>query len=366
MKNFSLIIITAATVVFAASCTSGAAVRGTVTGVSDASLVAKLLDVNTYSIIDTVKTGKDGSFKFEVPVSEGDPEFVYLFYKDTKIASMLLEKGETVTVNADTLGHYSVKGSEGSEKLQFVESRFAGFLSEISGIEDPSEFVRRYISYYRESVKYVMQNPYSLTVIPVLYENIGGNAPVFSQSTDALHFRNACDSLKTVYPDSRYVAALEKETVRRENILKLENELKNASRSGFPDLNIPDIKGKPSKLSDVKSKAILLHFWNSADAAQNMFAKEILLPIYEDYHKKGLEIYSVCLDTDKARWASVVNGQNLPWINVNDGLGAASPSIRLYNLSTLPATILIADDSISASGIQGEAGLRKELSRLLK
>ena len=366
MKNFSLISLAAAAVVIAGSCSSGATVRGTLSDAPDSRLVAKLLDVNTYAVIDTVKTGKDGSFKFEVPVAEGDPEFVYLFYKDTRIASMLLEKGEKAVIEADTLGHYTVTGSEGSEKLQFVEARFAGFLSEVSRMEDNSEFVRRYVAYYRESVKYVMQNPYSLTVIPVLYENIGGNAPIFSQSTDALHFRNACDSLKTVYPDSRYVAALEKETVRRENILKFENELRNATSSGFPDLVLPDINGKPSRLSDIKSKAILLHFWDSADAGQNMFAKEILLPIYEDYHKKGLEIYSVCLDTDKVRWASVVNSQKLPWINVNDGLGAASPSVSLYNLSTLPSTVLIADGNLDTSGIQGEAGLRKELSRLLK
>ena len=365
MKNFSLFLAGAAALLLA-SCGSGASVKGTVTDAPDACVVVKCLNVNTYDVLDTLKTGPDGSFSFKVSVAEQDPEFVYLFYKDRKIASLLLEAGEKATVQADTLGHYTVTGSEGSVKLQEVETRYARFVSELQKIDNPSDFVRKYISYYRESIRYVLQNSHSLTVIPVLYESIGENAPVFAQNTDALHFRSACDSLKTVYPESRYVKALEKETARREAEMRFENEIKNASSIGFPELRLPDINGNPASLSELKSKAILVHFWDSSDAPQNMFAKEVLVPLYDDYHKKGLEIYSVCLDTDKVRWASVVNGQKLPWINVNDGLGAASPSIRLYNLTTVPSSILIADGAVVTTGIQGEAGLRKELSRLLK
>ena len=365
MKNFSLFLLSSAALL-AVACGSGSSVSGTVSGASESQLVVKLLDVNVLSVLDTVKTSKDGSFKFTVPVAEGDPEFVYLFYKDTKVASLLLEDGDKVSVETDTLGRYSVKGSENCTKLQEVETRFARFSNEIMQVEDNAEFVRKYVAYYRESVRYVMTNPYSLTVIPVLYENIGGYAPVFSQSTDALHFRNAYDSLMTVYPESRYVKALEKETIRRETALRLENELKNASSIGYLDLNMPDVNGVQTALSSVDAKVILLHFWDSSDAVQNMFGPEVLLPIYEDFHSKGFEIYSVCLDVDKARWASVVKGQNLPWINVNDGLGAASKAVSSYNVTSLPMSVIIADGNIITSSIEGVAGLRKELSRLLK
>lgn len=365
MKNFSLFLLSSAALL-AVACGSGSSVSGTVSGASESQLVVKLLDVNVLSVLDTVKTSKDGSFEFTVPVAEGDPEFVYLFYKDTKVASLLLEDGDKVSVETDTLGRYSVKGSENCTKLQEVETRFARFSNEIMQVEDNAEFVRKYVAYYRESVRYVMTNPYSLTVIPVLYENIGGYAPVFSQSTDALHFRNACDSLMTVYPESRYVKALEKETIRRETALRLENELKNASSIGYLDLNMPDVNGVQTTLSSVDAKVILLHFWDSSDAVQNMFGPEVLLPIYDDFHSKGFEIYSVCLDVDKARWASVVKGQNLPWINVNDGLGAASKAVSSYNVTSLPMSVIIADGNIITSSIEGVAGLRKELSRLLK
>ena len=365
MKNSSLIIL-AATAIMTVSCGSGATVNGTLSGVSESPVVAALLNVNTYDVLDTLTTDMNGDFKLTVPVEEGNPEFVYLFYNDRKVASLLLEAGEKAVVEADTLGHYSVSGSKGSEDLRKVEERFSRFLGEIGRVDNPGEFVRQYIAYYRGSVRYIMENPHSLTVIPVLYEKVGEFAPVFAQSTDALHFRRACDSLKVVYPDSKYVKALESETVRREKELKMEVDLKQASSVGFPDLTMPDVTGKQVSLSSVKSRVILLHFWDSSDPVQSMFTKEVLSPIYADYHNRGFEIYSVCLDTDKARWSSVVKNQNLPWINVNDGLGAASKSVLLYNLNSVPASILIADGNLVTTGIKGETGLRKELARLLR
>ena len=365
MKNFSFITI-AATLVLAVSCGSRTTVSGTLSGAGEVQVVAALLNVNTYDVLDTLTTDKNGDFRFSVPVKEGEPEFVYLFYKDRKVASLLLEAGENAVVEADTLGHYCVTGSRGSEDLQKVEARFSRFLSEMNSVDNPGEFVRRYIAYYRESVRYIMENPHSLTVIPVLYEKIGEYAPVFAQSTDALHFRRACDSLKIDYPESRYVKALESETLRREKELKVEIDLKQASSVGFPDLKMPDVNGRQVALSSLKSKVVLLHFWDSSDPVQSMFTKEVLSPIYADYHKRGFEIYSVCLDTDKARWSSVVKNQELDWINVNDGLGAASKSVSIYNLSSVPASILIANGDLVTTAIKGETGLRKELARLLK
>ena len=64
----------------------------------------KLLDINRYEVLDTVATDAAGKFSYKVDVKEGQPEFIYVFYKDTKIVSLLLEAGDNVTVEADTLG----------------------------------------------------------------------------------------------------------------------------------------------------------------------------------------------------------------------------------------------------------------------
>jgi hypothetical protein len=93
-----------------------------------------------------------------------------------------------------------------------------------------------------------------------------------------------------------------------------------------------------------------------------MFNQDVLLPLYNQYHPKGLEIYAVSLDTDKGVWASAVKSQNLPWINVCDGRGAASPAAVVYNISSLPVAHLIVNGRLSPVEIKSENDLRRVLA----
>ena len=132
------------------------------------------------------------------------------------------------------------------------------------------------------------------------------------------------------------------------------------------DLVLPDIRGEKKALSEVDAKVILVHFWDAADAAQKMFSIDQLLPLYEQFRGRGFEIYSICVTPDKPEWASSVLAQKLPWINVNDGLGAASPAVITYNVDTLPYSFLIIDGELNTKPVGGLEGLRKELARLLR
>lgn len=352
---------------FAVACAKPSArIDGTLTDAPDKQVIVKLLDINNYKVLDSVKTDAAGRYSYKVPVQKGQPEFVYLYYGDTKISSLLLQEGDEVKVVTDTLGFGSVVGSVESERLQEVERKFAEFLREAERAEDNVTANRAYIQYYRDAVKYVMSNPYSLTVVPVLFQNVNPDLPVFSQTTDAIHFRNALDSLSTVYPDSKYVKALERETTRREGILGFDARLAMAPETNYPDIKSKDVNGNDVSLLALDSKAIILFFWTVTDAESKILNQETYKPVYEDYHDKGLEIFAVSLDTDKAAWASVVKSQELPWVNVNDGLGAASPAAALYNITSLPQAYLILDGKIVDRRIEGEKALRRELDKILK
>ena len=351
----------------AAACAKPSArIDGTLTDAPDRQVIVKLLDINNYKVLDSVKTDAAGRYSYNVPVQKGQPEFVYLYYGDTKISSLLLQEGDEVKVVTDTLGRGSVVGSVESERLQEVERKFAEFLREAEQAEDNAAFRRSYIQYYREAVKYVMNNPHSLTVVPVLFQNVNPDLPVFSQITDALHFRNALDSLSAVYPDSKYVKALERETTRREGILGFDSRLSMASEAEYPDIKSKDINGNEVSLQALDSKAVILFFWTVTDPESKILNQETYKPVYQDYHDKGLEIFAVSLDTDKAAWASVVKSQELPWVNVNDGLGASSPAATLYNVTSLPRAYLILDGKIVDRRVEGEKALRRELDKVLK
>lgn len=379
MSRFSKFLYVAAAVAIAAACTPAARIDGVIGSAPSSDVVVKLLEVNRYEILDTVKTDASGHFSYKVNVEEGQPEFIYLFHNDRRIASLLLETGDKVSISADTLGNYTVEGSEESARLAQVEKEYSAAQARLQAIAlqletaegSQAEALRQqlgkeYIDYYRQCVKYVLENSRSLTAVPVLYQSFGANLPVFGQSTDAIHFVNVADSLALSYPDSKYVRALKKEAERRYGYLELEAKLRNAETVGYPDIVLPDVNAQKIRLSEVDSKVIMLYFWSASDASQKMFNLDVLKSLYEDYHSRGFEIYQVALDPDKAGWARTVKNQNLPWINVCDGLGADSQYVVTYNIPALPATYIIADGELVDGQVVDEKSLRKLLDKLLK
>ena len=380
MSRFSRLSAFVAAVLLAASCCRTARIEALITDAPSSDVVVKMLNVNTFDVLDTVALDQDGKMTYKLELDKGQIEFVYLYHGGKRIASLLLQPGDKVSVIADTLGTYSVEGSEESARLAQVEMDYAEALKKMTQMSEAlenaqtveqavsmrQELAQEYVKYYRGRVSYIMQNSRSMTVVPVLYQTLGANLPVFAQQTDAIHFRSMADSLALSYPDSRYVKALRKEAERRMGLLEMESLINSAQQIGYPDVELPDINGQKRKLSEVDAKVILVQFWTASDVAQKMFNVDVLKDLYEDYHSKGLEIYQISLDADKILWAQVVKQQKHPWISVCDSRGTASPYAVSYNLEKLPAMFIISEGELVDGKVVDEASLRKLLGKLLK
>ena len=375
-KNFSRLAVLAAAVAALAACNGSARLSVEVSDAPESDIVIRQQNVNRYDILDTVRTDASGHFKYKIKIPKGDPDFIYLYRNGVKIASLLLDGGDAVKVTADTVGNYSVTGSAESLRLQKVEADYTAFTASMDSlaqaINSEKEGTAKYASlsrdmtglymdYYRKCVRYVMENSKSLSVIPVFYHTVANRFYVFSQDTDALHFRSAADSLATVYPDSKYVKSLSREAASRQKQLELRVKMQTAESVGYIDIEMPDVKGVKTRLSDIDAKAVLVCFWSPEDAVQKMFNLDVLKGIYDEYKSKGLEIYQVAISADKPSWERIVSAQGLEWVNVCDGLGQNSPVIGLYNLTKLPAYFLIVDGQISSYAITDEASLRRAL-----
>ena len=366
------------------SCSQGAKINGSVKDAPDTKLTLRLLDGSNLVLLDTVKTNSFGQFSYKVKVEKGQPEFVYLYNGDDKIGSMLLQRGENVRLSTDLRGNCSVEGSAESVKLLEVERDEAEFANAFAAANarlrdlDPNgsvaaevrrDMTKQYIAYYRSRVQYVMNNYHSLTVIPVLYQQFGENgSPVFGQATDAIHFRNCCDSLQSVYPNSKYVKALAEEATRRENIMQLSVRIGDSNEISYPDITLPDIRGERVSLSSAVdgSKLTVIYFWAAEDTGQKMFNFETMKPLYSQYHSKGLEIYAISLDTDKTLWATTVRTLGLDWINVCDGRGAASPAVGTFNVGSIPTVYFIKNGSmIYEPSVKDAETLRRYISSQL-
>ena len=371
MRSFNRVFATLLVAVALVSCVGkNTVISGVLADGADKQIAVKLLDVNRYQLLDTVKANASGAFSYQLNLKEGRPEFIYLFYGDRQIASLLLQKGDHVMVRTDTLGAYTVEGSPESLKLQEVENAHNRIIRELSRIlereSNPEASINRaYVNYYRDRVKYVMTNSHSLTVVPVLFQQLNDGLPVFGQATDGILMQSICDSLKTVYPESRYVKALESEAQRRMGMMEVNSRLQQAQEVSFIDIALPGLDGQIKKLSEVESKVTMVYFW-ATTADQKMFNLDALVPLYEEFHSKGFEIYSVALDADKTAWASVVRGQKLPWVNVCDTQAEQSKYVGLYGITTVPTLWFLVDGEIDANAnVKDVASMKAYLRKKL-
>ena len=366
MKSFRILLLAALALV---SCGKNTRLTGIVKDAPEANLTLQLLDVNRFQLLDTVKTGADGSFKYALDLEE--PAFVYLFHGERQIASLLLQKGDRVKVETDTLGAYRTEGSEDCLRLQKVENSYNAFIMDMGRIlatepKPDAAVSRRYVEYYRDRVNFIMQNSKSFSVVPVFFQQVNENLPVFGNHTDGILMNTIADSLSTVCPQSRWIKALRKEAGRRMDAVSLGAKLQGAQEVGYIDINLPGMEGSNIKLSEVDSKVTMVYFLVST-AEQKMFNISSLLPLYEEFHPKGLEIYAISLDTDKSAWASAVRNQKLPWVNVCDIRGAYSPYIASYGVSSLPMFWIIKDGTIDpVAGIGNADALKAYLKKNLR
>lgn len=356
MRKFLLIAVVA---VLAVSCNPNkATIKAKVEGMGKGELTLRILKLNTQRVVDTIATDSEGAFIYKVKKMSSQPEFYYLYYKERKIASLILAAGERVYLTTDTLGKTSsVEGSTESMLLNNLEKSLEQQYQEFDSLLlKRSEAVNRgdvvlsdslnytlgslFVKSKQAAIKHLYSNPHSLTNIFLLYHKMPGELPLFGDMRDMLLFKRVYDSLSVTYPESVYLNPLLDEITLRERSDAISSKLLDASEVGFPNIKLPDLKSKTRSLSDLSGKTILLIFWSVTDVNQKLFNRE-LLTLYDKYSNNGLEIYQVCVDADKTAWAKVVTEQSLPWINVCDGLGSSSPAVSTYNISEVPSIFLI-------------------------
>jgi len=350
-------------VLLPAACSKpSATISGLVANAPNAKVTLIRQGAFTQVLLDTLRTDALGHFHYNLKPSgkQFTPLFVSVSVDSSMSAMLLVEENEAISlVAAKGSTHYVVEGSKGSALLQQLNQnlhhsshRFDSLMTLVnaeqarigSNAKIPEKWNRElgtvYVNQYREAVRFIVKNPASLAGVAALKQMLPNGLPVFSRNEDAVYFKNVYDSLSVYYPASEYVTALRDEYERRFNQMTLAAKMETVTETGFIDIKLPDVSATEIALSSLKGHVILVYFWVSTNKEQLLFNNE-LKELYAKYHPKGLAIYQVALDTDKAVWSKVVADQQLPWISVCDGLGATSPAVRTYNVKSIPATYLI-------------------------
>lgn len=343
---------------FSCSKNKTAKIAGKIEGATTGTLVLKVLEVSAQKIVDTLKLKPGGEFSHSLNIKGENPNFYYLYYNNTQVASLVLLSGDNVKIITDTVGSAPiVSGSVESEKLNELEKNLRSTKQKFDLLHNQMlsakeqgdsqletalnyDLGKLYVKQKQEAIKHIYANPNSSTNLMLLYHRFSANIPLFADPMDALIFRRIYDSLNVVYPGWVYLDRLMEDINFREKSNMLSSKIMDAAESGFPDISLPDIKAVPRALSSLSSKVILLSFWTITETSQKMINLDYK-DLYEKYNSRGLEIYQVSVDTDKTAWATAVSQQQLPWISVCDGLGGNSMSLTTYNIKQVPANFII-------------------------
>ena len=90
-----------------------------------------------------------------------------------------------------------------------------------------------------------------------------------------------------------------------------------------------------------------------------------VVAIYNEFHKKGLNIIGISLDSNLEKWKQAIIKDNITWTQVSNLKEWEEPIARLYGVNQIPTTFLLdADGKFIAKDLQGIA-LRNKISELL-
>ena len=309
-----------------------------------------------------------GNFTLIAPIANAD--IFRLRLDDKNYMMLILEPGEKITIktNGSKLGGDAlIVGSFHTQLLystmntsQMYESRKAALNQQYQEVQSSpkrdslsavviSQFNAN-DSLQKSALKAQMEKqPASLAWIFFQDKLDMTNDFDIIDKTDAATFK--------AYPENMFV----KQRHQQVNV-----ERKTAIGALAPDIALMDPEGNIRKLSSLKGKIVLIDFWASWCGPCRKENPNVVA-VYQKYHDKGFEIFSVSLDKDRESWLKAIAKDNLLWPDhVSDLKYWKSEGAAAYGVTSIPYTVLIdKKGKIVAKKLRGEE-LENKIKELCK
>lgn len=373
-------------------------IEGNVTDAAGEKLALMHLSGNNPVLIDTLRLGENGQFKFQPKVEKGGPDFF-----------CLVLGGQTISVISDTL-QTPVRISTSKEKfataytvqdslnnafkqalalsadfrrsiIELSNERGAGKMSR----EEYADGIDALIADYKQHAlsDYIFADPASPISYYLLFETVSG-MKIFNtvDARDSRAFGAVANLWNMVYPNSPRTSyltqqAYEGQLARRE--MRQSQELADSlmqtsvNEATFIDLEMIDKNDRMTALSSINGKGnvVLLDF-TAYYGDESAFHNIALQKVYDKYHDLGLQIYQVCLDFDENFWK--IGANNVPWVVVRDldvlydenARIQYSAAAALYNVQSIPTVFIMDRDGAAVARVVDDTQLEAAVAKVIK
>jgi peroxiredoxin len=328
-------------------------VKVTVTGVKNETIHLARRTLNGTIQVDSAAADKSGLYLLEGYTDQ--PDFYIIYFHPQHFINLIINPGDDFRVRAEVPGfenNYLVEGSSDSRLIQKMVSMQAKTLVKITEISTAYEngvgqpgfdkikshidsTYKNIVSEHRDfSIRLIEDNPHSLASLMALYQQLGRDIPVFDYKTDFRYYQMVDSNLAALYPKSEAVRDLDRKVNELKNLIHLE------TGSVAPSISLPDIQGKTRSPGEFRGKYVLLAFWASW-SSQSCDAVKKILPVYDEFRDKGLELYMVSLDRSADSWQKRMTELHIEGVQVSDLKYWDSPVVEDYKINQLPVLYLL-------------------------
>ncbi|MCB0461888.1 MAG: TlpA disulfide reductase family protein [Flavobacteriaceae bacterium] len=379
LRNITSIIFLTLTLV---TCHSPAYMSGQIEGITTKDVKVYLIQPDILKevaasyfgkVIDSAVVHPDGSFEFRNLPTSKKPILLELAiqtsgkapnHKETEVPTksnympLLWQLGEPMHITAELDGFqksFSIEQPSVINKalLQVRDINQKAYQTYLAGkdwqLENGTQLLEKeqaVLQYQKELIRFADSTKYLMPALVALRLV----SPVNDYERVPEFLVAQCTKWKQEQPDHPWVEQLCKQS-------KLSN-LPVLVGKEFPNLKLPTINKDTLSVNDqLGSKLTIVDLWASWCAPCRIENREVLAPLWDDYHNKGLQIIAYSLESDASAWKAAVERDGADrWIQASDLQGDDAPFMKNIRIQTIPANFILDDKGVViAKNIHGEA-----------
>jgi peroxiredoxin len=326
-------------------------------------------------IPDTLRNAAlDANGNFELEFKAGRPDFYTLALSEDNSMILILDSTNSnvqIDGNAEKLREtYTISGSEESERLRDLLVNTTTFEKELDSlmtalrssaatgesekrVELGNSYNRARQEYRDYLIDFINSDPGKLANFTALQR--------LNMKEDLEHFKTVRDALSAKLQGNYFFDNLSNQIASMENQLRIENLLDPGTMA--PEIALPNPEGEVIKLSDLRGNYVLIDFWASWCKPCRMENPNVVR-MYKKYENENFEIFGVSLDRNKEKWLQAIDKDQLEWPHVSDLKYWQSAAAELYNVKSIPFTVLIdPEGKVIATKLRG-AALEQKLDEI--
>lgn len=317
---------------------------------------------------DTIQLKSNNTFEKKVRLTE--PGYYVLNFYGKQAFNLILYKSDLeINVDgSDPQGFYEVKGSADLELIQKVKEK-------LNAVNNSSEMARINAEYNTAARE---QNQQKVAALQMQYQDlikkehdeISTWLESSPPSLGVIHLlqTNTIDKDKYFPTYLKVAEKLKKEwsayAVAKNFIETVERMKPTAIGQPAPDIVLPDTNGNIVKLSSLRGKYVLVDFWAKWCGPCRQENPNVVR-VFNKYKDKGFTVFGVSLDRRKEDWLQAIEQDGLTWTHVSDLKYWQSEAAKLYNINSIPFSVLVDPNGIIIDKNLRGAALEKRLAEVI-